>query len=603
MRSNAGQLLFEILFTRFWARLLMLSLAFVATLLGLVGPFLQKTFLDRLSGSTRFSSLQISLMNDWTPTHLLLASFCCLFGALFLYQCVIYLGNKEALWMQRNLADRLYHHTLSLQTESLHGRAVGEIVSIYTTDIPGATILLEQSLPQGFGILFPLLLGPWALVHFLEIPAQILLPILAVLLLINFSLAYRQSLFFFLFKQLAADRVGLVNEWIQNIRILRILDWVSQFEEKIFKVRKIETRNRISMLNNGQTMNGIASSVTFILNLTLIWSLIHYSPHQLSAGTLLAMLWIVAIFLTRPFRQLPWFFTFIFDGWTSLKRVAEILSLQNRLQDNSADAETAVTTPQPNLTLALDVKNLCLTSLHGSPLLKNISFNVKQGEFLAIVGEVGSGKSLLLSSLMGQTGATATHYFACGQNVQKLSRAEQQKFFSFVPQEGFIISATLRENVAFRYETDNSKDAEYLASLKRAEFDLNAERTQSGLETEIGERGVNLSGGQKQRVSLARADLRFAPILLLDDCLSAVDVDTEKKLIENLFLGDWKSRTRVLVTHRLGVLKHVDRILFLDRGKLVAQGTFDELQKNKQFSLYTESLALDEKRNQAAVTI
>lgn len=603
MRSNARQLLFEILLTRLWVRLLMLLLALTATTLGLLGPFLQKTFLDRLSGSDRFSTIHVSLISNWTPTFLLLTSFCCLFGALFLYQCVIYLGNKEALWMQRNLADRLYHHTLSLQTESLHGRAVGEIVSIYTTDIPGATILLEQSLPQGFGIVFPLLLGPWALIHFLEVPAHILLPILAVLLLINFSLAYRQSLFFFLFKQLAADRVGLVNEWIQNIRILRILDWISQFEEKIFKVRKIETRNRISMLNNGQTMNGIASSVTFILNLVLIWSLIHYSPHQLSAGTLLAMLWIVAIFLTRPFRQLPWFFTFIFDGWTSLKRVAEILSLQNRIKDSKTESQNLTSGQAPKLSAALDVKNLCLTSLHGIPLLKNISFHVQRGEFLAIVGEVGSGKSLLLSSLMGQTGATTDHYFACGQNTQTLTRAEQQKFFSFVPQEGFIISASLRENVAFQYETDSSQDPEYLASLKRAEFDLSAERTQAGLDTEIGERGVNLSGGQKQRVSLARVDLRDSPILLLDDCLSAVDVDTEKKLIENLFLGAWKTRTRLLVTHRLSVLKHVDRILFLDHGALVAQGSFDELQKNAQFFLYTESLALEEKKNQEAVTI
>ena len=120
--------------------------------------------------------------------------------------------------------------------------------------------------------------------------------------------------------------------------------------------------------------------------------------------------------------------------------------------------------------------------------------------------------------------------------------------------------------------------------MKRSQFDLSVEVLEKGLDTKIGERGVNLSGGQKQRVNLGRALFRYeslppqpSPIILLDDCLSAVDIKTEEKLVDELISGRWSNSTRILVTHRLSVLKHVDRILFFDEGRIRDQGTLAEL--------------------------
>jgi ATP-binding cassette subfamily B multidrug efflux pump len=567
----------------------MLALAFLSTVCGLLGPLFQKVFLDRLSGSSQFSFVQIRALDAFSQGSLLFLTFLSLLGALALSQAVIYLGTRESLWMQRRLSQRLYDHTLSLRTESLHRKPVGEIVSIYTVDVPGATILLEQSLPQGLGIVFPLTLAPLVLIYFLNVPASVLLPILGAVLVLNFFLAFRQSEYFFQFKRLAADRVGYVNEWIQNMRTLRILGWISAFEEKIFHVRRVETRNRISMLNNGQTMNGIASSITFVLNVVLISVLINIQKETITSGTLLALLWIVAIFMTRPFRQMPWFFTFVFDAWTSIKRVSELLLLRNREplpRAREFQKLISLETPDP----ALKVRGLSL-EIDGHSLLEDLNFEVKVGEFLAIVGEVGSGKSLLLFSLMGETGATFKEFWIGENDARKLPLDQLRQFFTFVPQEGFIMSATLRENVAFQYNSDKENDPLILASLSRAQFDIEKERVENGLDTDIGERGVNLSGGQKQRVSLARVDFYQSPIVLLDDCLSAVDVDTEKKLIHNLLSGPWKNRSRLLVTHRLSVLRQVDRILFLDQGRLKAEGTFAELLKNSpEFRDYTASL-------------
>ena len=123
--------------------------------------------------------------------------------------------------------------------------------------------------------------------------------------------------------------MGLVGQWVQNIRTLRILGWVSEFEKKILKVREFETENRLMMLTNSQTMNSISSSITFIINIVAVISYLSVTNNRMSSGTLLALLWIIGIFLTKPFRQMPWFFTFLFDSWTSLRRVNLFLRLKN----------------------------------------------------------------------------------------------------------------------------------------------------------------------------------------------------------------------------------------------------------------------------------
>ena len=153
------------------------------------------------------------------------------------------------------------------------------------------------------------------------------------------------------------------------------------------------------------------------------------------------------------------------------------------------------------------------------------------------------------------------------------------------------MSASLRENVAFLYDIGSERDHEIEESLHLAQFEIFKERVENGLATEIGERGVNLSGGQKQRISLARVHFHRAPILLLDDCLSAVDVDTEEKLFTHLLAGAWGERTRLLVTHRLSVLHRVDQILFMQDGRIVDRGTYSELMSRSQlFRDYTQSV-------------
>lgn len=601
-RSPAFDLLIEFFFHRWPHRLLILLFSLSTAFFGLLAPFFQKEFVDGLSNNP--SDLHLFWADapfELTPLLAIGLSFVCVFLSLGSNILTNYFGVKEALVMQRRLAQRVYEHVLKLRGDSLNGRAMGEFVSIYATDIPGSTVFLDQSLPQGAGILFPFLLAPWMIGTLFQIPLWPLMILIGAIILTSLYMAYHQSVYFFRFKKLAADRIGLVNEWIQNIRILRILGWTQAFEEKIFKVRQVETTNRVRMVTNGQAMNSINSSVTFFLNIVAIVTLLTMSTAPITTGSLLALLWIVAVFLTRPFRMLPWFFTFVFDSWTSLKRVSEVLSLQNQeahIRPPDLIKLKTLGAPDP----AISIKNLNL-ALGGNALLKQISFEVKSGEFITIVGEVGSGKTLLLLSLLGESGASFGQYRIGDNDALQMPLDQMRQFFTFVPQEGFIMSASLRENVAFEYGVSPKKvDEQVLLSLRHAQFNIQTERIETGLDTEIGERGVNLSGGQKQRVSLARVDYFQAPVLLLDDCLSAVDVDTENKLIDVLIKGEWKNRTRLLVTHRLTVLEKSDRVIFLRDGAIADIGPFHELLgRNDDFRKFAATVFEDESRRNLEV--
>jgi ATP-binding cassette, subfamily B, multidrug efflux pump len=557
-------------------------MAFCSAIFGILSPYFQKEFIDSITGQ----NMSWHLVSDLSSISWILLAFVFLFLSSQASQLTNYLGAREAVYMQRIWSRRLYSKILSLRTDTLMQKSVGEVVSIYATDIPSSTVLLDQSLPVGTAMLFPLILGPAAIYWLYDVPLIPLLTVIIANVLLGFFMAYRQSHFFFQFKQLAAERIGMVSEWIQNIRTLRILSWTTSFEERIFSKRKIETRNRVLMVTNGQTMNAFSSSITFVINGVTIASVVYLSERALTPGELLSMMWILGVFLTRPFRQLPWMFTFLFDAWTSLQRLEGLFALTN-VENQIRDQQV---TSAANTDRSIQVTHLNL-ELNGKKILKNISFALKDKEFVAVVGEVGSGKSMLLYSLMGETGSTFAKYQIGNVDAGHILNNELKKYFSFIPQEGFIMNASLRENVAFQYEADESSDSHILKSLALSDFDLSNERIDGGLAAEIGERGVNLSGGQKQRVSLARVDQLKAPIILMDDCLSAVDVETEEKLIKNLLAGAWSDSTRILVTHRLSVLKKVDRIIFLKEGQLLDVGHYDHLiEKSPQFKEFVATI-------------
>jgi ABC-type multidrug transport system fused ATPase/permease subunit len=318
-------------------------------------------------------------------------------------------------------------------------------------------------------------------------------------------------------------------------------------------------------------MNGLMQVMPYILNAVAL----SYTAAQpdISSGSLVAALWLCGIFMVRPLRSVPWTIVNTLDALASARRLENYLSLEREPREHThRQGETELNPrskirPVPKDHPALKVRGLRVVQ-DGHVLLDNLNFEVWPGRFVGIVGPVGSGKTILLHALLREIPCQFDVYEIYGQDALHMPLSELRAFFGFVPQDGFVMSASVRDNVAFTYSAPRQQDTQTLKQLAVSAFSPDLALMSEGLDTEIGERGVNLSGGQRQRLSLARSLGLGRDILLLDDCLSAVDVGTEKNLIGDLLTGLWSGKTRLLVTHRLSVLPHCDEVWTLEKGQL-----------------------------------
>ncbi|MDF3026360.1 MAG: Xenobiotic-transporting ATPase [Fluviicola sp.] len=227
-------------------------------------------------------------------------------------------------------------------------------------------------------------------------------------------------------------------------------------------------------------------------------------------------------------------------------------------------------------------------------VLSNINFTLKRGETLGIIGKTGSGKSTLLQLIVRQLDPSSGEVVYNSQKLSSVNLPAYRKQLSVVPQDVFLFSDTIYNNIAFgALDLESTTREEIVSAAKHAHVLHNIEAFPDKFETLLGERGVNLSGGQKQRVSIARALIRKPHILLLDDCLSAVDTETEEIILGNLKqLNKENQTTSVIVSHRISSLRNADYILVLENGRIVEEGKpADLLQTNSQYrELYDKQL-------------
>jgi len=268
--------------------------------------------------------------------------------------------------------------------------------------------------------------------------------------------------------------------------------------------------------------------------------------------------------LVWPMIAIGWVINLAQRGSASLGRILEILQADPVIQDAPNCVSKAIegSVSFNDLTFAYDQLE--------SPVLLNIVFEAPSGTSIAIVGRTGSGKSTILALIARLWNPPDGLLTVDGEDVQHYCLADLRSAIGLVPQETFLFSDTLRANICFGRPTASEEDILRVAGLAGLSEDI--ELLPKGLETLVGERGVTLSGGQRQRVALARALIKEPRILLLDDCLSAVDTNTEETILENL-RGVSQGRTLFLVSHRISTVQHADQILVLDGGRIVQRGT------------------------------
>jgi ATP-binding cassette, subfamily B, multidrug efflux pump len=278
------------------------------------------------------------------------------------------------------------------------------------------------------------------------------------------------------------------------------------------------------------------------------------------------------LFLSKliwPMIALGWVINLAQRGTASMIRIQNVLAATPAVRDEEPLVDPG------EIRGSVDCRNLTFAYTPGSePVLQGIDFQVTAGQTVALVGRTGSGKSTLLSLLPRMIDPPEGTLHVDGLDVRRIPLARLRSAIGMVPQETFLFSTSIRENIALG--AHEATDAEVLEAARLAGLEADLAQFPQGVDTIVGERGLTLSGGQKQRVALARALLRRPRLLLLDDCLSAVDTQTEEHILHNLRTV-FQGRTVFLVSHRISTVKDADVILVLDHGRIIERGTHGQL--------------------------
>lgn len=257
------------------------------------------------------------------------------------------------------------------------------------------------------------------------------------------------------------------------------------------------------------------------------------------------------------------------QGKASLARISELLDAEQTVIDHPSVAQL------PNIRGDIEFRNLTFRYPDGEfNSLEDISFTIKAGENVGLVGKTGSGKTTLVDLILRTYNVPDGTLFIDGHDVNTVSIRDVRSGCAYVPQDNFLFSDTIANNIGFG--VDNKADARISHAAKLADVDSNILEFSQGYETVLGERGVTVSGGQKQRISIARALMKDAPILILDDSVSAVDTKTERTVLENLRTTR-AGKTTILIAHRISTIEKMDKIIFIENGRVQAVGTHQEL--------------------------
>ncbi len=271
--------------------------------------------------------------------------------------------------------------------------------------------------------------------------------------------------------------------------------------------------------------------------------------------------------LTWPVATVGWVTSIVQQAEASQKRINEFLKIEPEIKNtNSNRTEITGDITFNNVSFIYDDTNI--------QALKNVSFNIKEGETLAILGKTGSGKSTVLDLIGRLYDIDSGSIIISNTEINLLNLNDLRNSIGYVPQDAFLFSDSIKNNIKFGKEDATEDDV--INAAKNAQVHKNIIKFNEGYDTVLGERGITLSGGQKQRVSIARAIIKSPKILLFDDCLSAVDTETEEKILKSLNKLS-KGKTTVIVSHRVSSVKNADKIIVLEDGEIVQKGKHESL--------------------------
>ncbi len=387
-----------------------------------------------------------------------------------------------------------------------------------------------------------------------------------------------------IFQQYLSKVSSFSQEIFSGIRVIKAYSLENQHQQNMVDLAD-ESKSKSLNLAKVQSLFGpLMLALIGISNLIVIYfgGLMYIDGTIKSIGTIAEFILYVNM-LTWPVASLGWVSSMVQEAEASQKRLNEFLKIEPEIKNkNPHHSIIAGTITFNNVSYTYEDTNI--------RALQHVSFTVKKGETIAILGKTGSGKSTILSLISRLYDVTEGTITVDNTEISQLNLFDLRNSIGIVPQDAFLFSDSIKNNIKFGKE--NATDDEVIAAAKSAVVHDNIIGFNKQYETILGERGITLSGGQKQRVSIARAIIKDPAILLFDDCLSAVDTETEEAILNNLN-EICKDKTTIIVSHRISSAKNADRILIIEDGKITQQGSHNQLinQEGYYADLYLKQLS------------
>lgn len=484
----------------------------------------------------------------------------------FLWRVCIY---GAAIKVETDLRNRMFDHCKNLSREYFQVNKVGNLMSLFTNDLD----TIQECFGDGV-LMFcdALLLGLMAFVKMWRMDLMLtgLSMIPLVILLVLGTVVGKAMTAKWEIRQEAFSRLSDFSQ--ENYSGIAV---VKAFVKEILELKEFEKLNR-----ENEDVNVEYTRISTLLNImitllveSVICVILGYGGYlvyngRFDAGQLVEYI-VYFNSIVWPVMAISMLIEKTSRGKASLNRVGELLEAEISVKDRQGVEDLQ------NMRGEIEFRHLSFRYPDGeTDALCDVSFHINAGESVGIVGRTGSGKTILVDLILRAYNVPDGTLFIDGRDVNKISIHSLREGCSYVPQDNFLFSDTIENNIAFAVDGVDDALVERAARLSDVHDDI-MDFT-AGYRTVLGERGVTVSGGQKQRISIARALLKDAAILILDDSVSAVDMKTEKIILENL-LEERKGRTTILIAHRISTVERMDKIIFVEDGRVEAVGSHDKL--------------------------
>lgn len=510
-----------------------------------------------------------------------------LIGGLAQY-LVMYVGRLFEFMTRR----RLFNHFTELSESFYSKNGVGKLLSYFMNDVTSVRESISMGVNQTAGASI-LLVATVTMLLLSDIPVYLIVACIIPLLLIPIivikfgpiirkrSLKVQESL---------GAMTESAEEQFGGIRVTKKFAVESIMNRRFGETVDLIRDNQLHLVRVSsffQALIPFLGSLSLIIGLTLGGYLT--ITKEISLGSFVALMFYIRM-LMNPLQQIGNVINTMQRSRASLERLNELLSKKpdiKQLKDALAlDFQHA----------GIHIHNLSFSYEDTTKeALRNISLDIKSGTTVGIVGRTGSGKTTLMKLLLRTYDPPPGTIWFDETDIRDLTLESLRNQIAYVPQDGFLFSTTIRENIAF-YRRDATLE-EVEEAAKEAQIYNNIIEFPNRFETKLGERGITLSGGQRQRTSLARGIIKKSPVMILDDSVSAVDAVTETGIIESI-RAIRKGKTTILIAHRISALKHADEIIVMDEGEIVQRGTHEQLLA--QHGLYATLHAIQEEGSQHA---